>query len=49
MECEAFIRFKPTKDGEYLIVKALNLRHNHPANVVRNHVILAEGSICKFL
>ena len=45
MECEAFIRFKATTDGEHLIVKALNLQHNHPVNVVRN-VTSAEGSLC---
>ena len=38
MECEAFVRFKAIKDGEYLTVKAINLQHNHPVNVVSNHV-----------
>ena len=37
MECEAFVRYKVTKDGEYLNVKAINLQHNHPTNVV-SHV-----------
>ena len=46
MECEAFVRFKATKDGEYLTVKAIILQHNHPANVVSNHVTLAARSIC---
>ena len=35
MDCEAFVWFKATKYGEYLAVKAINLQHNHPINVVR--------------
>ena len=46
MEYEAFVRFKAIKDGEYLTVKAIILQHNHPANVVSNHVTLAARSIC---
>ena len=49
MECEAFVRFKATKDGEYLTVKAINLQHNHPANAVSDHVTLPEGSICNHI
>ena len=33
-------------DEEHVIVKILNLQHNHPANVVKNHVKLPEGSLC---
>ena len=49
MECEAVVRFKVTKDGEHLTVTAINLQHNHPVNVVSNHVTLVEGSIRKYI
>ena len=47
MECESFVRFKVTEDGEYLTVKVMNLQHNHPTNVVSSiHITLVKGLIC---
>lgn len=42
MEYEAFVRFNTTKDEEHLTVKVINLQHSYPANMISNHVTLAE-------